>query len=457
MSQIPIDPTVDWLQMVLGTIVALMREELGRPYPNFENPNDSVAAILLNMAMYGKTAEHMRQWLQQQPEWIEKHQTPKIPDIGTGVSSAIVGGRWRSSGPRLVNDNGFLHWKLVTAFDAPRLAVQNRWDVLKAYAAWTRSVGGNGWRGFMNWKVTGFDFRNVPEYLAAQHRLLEFTRDEGLMFLGTAICDQIPEGLNTQQDFMDSIFGLFNEFDHTIGECANEPYNGNSEFPSLFNRSSSWGNLLVARGMCRPDADPSLPDPHNRPYTPSLGFTTYQNGRSADWYRKAGKDGMEIRATTHDACINNETMGAAESMQPGRRSNRVVEFKAAGGGAGLFTSGITGHGDSETMQKCRVPGPIETSCIKAMFDALDMIPIDAPLWTYTRYGPGHPSEPMPVAMDPNDNPDETNSRVHAMVGPGVAAVVNYNAAIAGREGWVAQPANGWRITKQDGPIVLCER
>jgi hypothetical protein len=159
---------------------------------------------------------------------------------------------------------------------------------------------------------------------------------------------------------------------------------------------------------------------------------------------------------TGDATINNETMGAAEIGVPGRRSNRPIEFQAAGGGAGLFTSGITGHGDSLTMQRCIPPGPTETSCIKALFDSLEFVPIDAPDWIYTRYGPGHPPEPMPVQMDPADA-DETVSRMHAKVGPNQASAVNYNAAIPGREGWKAVAANGWRIVEQRGPVVLCER
>jgi hypothetical protein len=74
-----------------------------------------------------------------------------------------------------------------------------------------------------------------------------------------------------------------------------------------------------------------------------------------------------------------------------------------------------------------VPGPIESACIQALFDSLELVPIDAPTWTYTRYGPAHPATPMPVALDPADTDD--TSRMHAMVGPSQAAAVNYNAAL----------------------------
>jgi hypothetical protein len=492
MATIPVDPTPATLQMFLGTILALMREELGR-VPDFENPADQVGAILLSMALQGKVVDDLRAWLRQQPEWHTAHQpkpkpqpkpappppdpAPKPPPAPTPApkpkpdtkpkppvaeAGPVLNGRLHVDGPRLFDAAGPWRWKLVTAFDAQRLMIRGESAQLSAYADWTRSVGGNGWRVFLNWVVSGLDFRQVPTYDDDLRRLCDFTRKKQLRLLGTAICDQSPPGLTAQQDFLGRVFTILAEYDHTIGECANEPYNGNSELPTKFTRT--WPEtLLVARGMCRPDADPAdMTDAHARPYLPSFGFTTYQNGRSDDWFRKVGKDGMEIRNGvlkaedgTHDACINNETMGAAETMQPGRRSNRPVEFKAAGAAAGLFTSGVTGHGDSETMQRCVVPGPIESECIRTMFASLDLVPVDAPTWIYTRYGPAHPAEPMPVALDPADSDD--TSRMHGMVGPKQAAAVNYNAALPGREGWVAVAANGWRLVRQDGPVAICER
>jgi len=460
MPTIAVDPSVANLQMFLGTIQAILTQQLGR-MPDFENKDDTIGAVLLNMALNGKTGADLLAFVQQTDEWHARHDQKPQPSpspITPPATGPEIRGRLHVDGPRLFDTAGPWRWKIVTAFDAQRLMIGNQTTQLTNYAAWTRSVGGNGWRVFLNWKVSGLDFRQVPTYFDDLRRLCQFTAAQRLRLLGTAIADQIPGGLSAQQDFLGRAFSVLAEFDHTIGECANEPYNGNSELPTQFTRT--WPNtILVARGMCRPNAAPNPADPHSTPYIPSLGFTTYQNSRDPDWFRKVGKDGFEIRGGfegfpgSHDACVNNEPMGAAETMQPGRRSNRPVEFKAAGGGAGLFTSGVTGHGDGDTMQRCMVPGPVETSCIKALFDSLEMVPIDAPTWSYTRYGPAHPNVPMPIALDPRDS-DET-SRMHAMVGPGVAAAVNYNSALPGRDDWQAVAANGWRIVKQDGPVVLC--
>lgn len=68
MPEIPTDPSIDNLQMYLGTIVALLREELGRESADFENPEDNVAAVMLSMALYGATGEDLQRWLAAQPE-----------------------------------------------------------------------------------------------------------------------------------------------------------------------------------------------------------------------------------------------------------------------------------------------------------------------------------------------------------------------------------------------------
>lgn len=392
---------------------------------------------------------------------------PPLPVPPNGGGDQLRG-RLRSenngSGPRLIDDIGPFKWKFVTAFDALRLVTtkkQSDIDKLRAYCAWVRSVNGNGLRVFLNWNVSKLDFRLVPDFFACLQTLGEITHDEHLRLLGTAICDQIPDGLTAQQDFLDKAFQVLNRFEHTIGECANEPYNNNSVLPSLFKRSSLWGNLTVARGMCSPDANPASGNPNDKPYLPSLGWTTYQTGRSDDWYRKVGKDGMEIRngvLTTadgsHDGTINNEMMGAAETYQTGRRSNRPDEFFMAGVAAAMFNSGATGHGDSTTMQLCNIPGPTETECIRQLFRGVDIVPVGSPTWEYARYGVNHPPAPMPVEPDPIDGDD---SRIHSMINGSVAVSINYRFLLDGHGSWKPQGINDWRTEFQDGPFVQSKR
>jgi hypothetical protein len=117
----------------------------------------------------------------------------------------------------------------------------------------------------------------------------------------------------------------------------------------------------------------------------------------------------------------------------------------------MFTSGITGHGDSLTMQRCVIPGPIETECIRQLFRGVDAAPLEAPLWTYARYGPANPGVPMPVHVPAGET--EASARLHAMVGPSTAVTVNYHALF----GWEPVGANGWTVAHTDGPLVICTR
>jgi hypothetical protein len=352
---------------------------------------------------------------------------------------------------------------MATAFDALRLLITGGEAQLRQYLAWVISIKGNGVRVFGNWKVTGLDFRQVPDYMGWVRKLCVLTRALGLRVEFCAVCDYIPEGLAAQQQVIDALAAVLAEFDHAVLTFGNEPYQ-NMENPEKITLPNAPG-LLMSRGMCNPN------DPNALPYLPSAGFTVYQTVRSDDWMRKVGKDGLEIRGGfggtrpdgtvvsfpgTRDACINTEMIGAAETYQPGRRSNRPDEFFMAGIAAAMFTSGATAHGDSLTMQHCVVPGPIEAKCAAELFRGIDLVPIDAPTWNYARYGPAHPPFPMPVEPDPIDG-DGDEVRMHAMIGPTQAVSIDYRYLLQGHDAWKPKGINGWRTVLQDGPYVLSER
>lgn len=382
-----------------------------------------------------------------------------LPPLVKLIVGPAILGRLRVVGPLLHDDAGPYTLKPCTGFDAKRLFDAGGLPQLRAYCAWIRDVGGNAVRVFMRgWRVTGWDPGGVD--INALTDFCLFLRDERLRLIGTCICDDIPVGASAQIRDVEAIADVFATFDHCVGETMNEPYNGNGEFATVMHDVQRAG-LLWARGMCRPDADPNdFGDPHNRPYTPSLGVTTYQSGRSMaddpamdDWMRKVGKDGYEIRTGfTRDFAWNNEMLGAAETRQRGRRSNDPRQFFMAGVAAGLFEKAITGHGDSETMQRCVVPGPVETACIRELFRGVDFVPALAPTWRYARRGPSNPGVPMPVEEDTADN----DERMHAMVGDAEAVACNYGHLRPGHaSAWHPRGINGWRVDVQDGPYTHC--
>lgn len=446
----------------IATADAIFRDELRRPPALHLDP--AGLASLLQIAAQGGTAEDMVAAVRQSPEWqaLQAAAPPISPPSaleGPSIAGALRGEQ-QGRGPRLVDDVGPWRWKMATAFDALRLVTTGDFARLRDYCAWVVGIGGNGLRVFGNWAVTGLNFTQVPDYFGHLRSLCLLTRDYGLRMEFCAVCDHIPLGFGAQQQFIQQVADVLAAFDHVVLTLGNEPYQ-NMENPERF-AIPQTAHLLVSRGMCNPN------DPDARPYLPSAGFTTYQTVRSADWMRKVGKDGWEIRngfggdAThppfpgTKDACINTEMIGAAETYQQGRRSNDPREFFMAGVAAAMFTSGATMHGDSQTMQWCNVPGPIEAECARQLFRGIDLVPIDAPTWAYARYGPSHPPVPMPVEPDPIDG-DGDEVRIHAMVGPTRAVAINYRYLLPGHDAWKPQGSNGWRTIGQDGPCVLSGR
>ena len=268
-----------------------------------------------------------------------------------------------------------------------------------------------------------------------------------------AVCDYIPPTLSEEQTFIDNVSAVCAQFEHVCVTFGNEPYQ-NMMNPERI--EPPFIDMPMSRGMCNPN------DPFSLPYLPSAGFTSYQTVRSDDWMRKVGKDGLEIHdgftgfPGTHDATVNTEAMGAAETYQPGRRSNRPDEFFMAGVAAAMFTSGMTAHGDSWTMQRCSIPGTTEAECVRQCFRGIDSVPIDAPIWNYARYGPAAPPWPMPCEPDPIDG-DSDQVRMHAKIGNREAVTVNYRYLLEGHDAWKPKGINGWTTVRQEGSMVLSAR
>lgn len=335
--------------------------------------------------------------------------------------------------------NAIARIKYATGFDAPRLVHVKDWARLRTYAAWVRSVNGNGLRMFGNWIRTGFDYRNISDYFTRViPDLNSFMRDEGLGGEFVCICDNIPSDPQKQTDFINRCRDTLADF--LLVAEANEPWK-NGYDPQAH---SYPAGRLMTKGAPEAGTWPW-------PYVPTRGFTVHHSPRSDDWARKCGKDSYEIRGTTRDAVFDEEPPGFAEYLKPWSRVNNPDEAFIAGVGAGMFSPGMVAHGDGDTMQLCNVPGPIESECVRRCFEGVDFSAPEAPTWLYGRYGPDAPGIPMPVAEDLG--PGKLTDHQHAMIGPGRAVFCNYYPSA----GWRAVGVNGWRVVKQDYGAVLCER
>lgn len=338
-------------------------------------------------------------------------------------------------------DNAIYSLKWVTGFDAVRRVHLKEFDQLRLFTAWARTVGANGLRMFGGWSRTGFDYRNIPDYFTRViPDLNSFLKDEGLGGEFVCICDSIPGNMNQQTDFINRCRETVADF--LIVAEANEPWK-NGYDPQAHTYPSG---RLMTKGAPEAGTWPW-------PYVPTRGVTVHHSPRDEQWARKCGKDSYEIRGTTQDAVFDEEPPGFAEVLKPWSRVNDPRHAFAAGVGARMFSPGMVAHGDTDTMQMCNVPGPIETECTRRCFEGIDFVPAEAPTWLYARYGPSNPGVPMPVEDDIYPAPGRLTDHMHAMIGPSRAVVCNYYPS----NGWVAKGANGWRVVTQDDGAVLCER
>lgn len=334
-------------------------------------------------------------------------------------------------------------WKLVTAFDGFRRFSRGELAALKAYAAWTRSVGGNGWRVFGNWSRTGFDYRKEADYFQQLVSFAHFLADEGLKGEFVCVTDGIPSSETEQRNFLGTCADILAGFPWMFDQKVNEGYKNGMTEPQKY--TVQRDGLLVSNGAAAQDAPL---------YLPSAGYTTIHPPRSDDWARKCGKDAYETYRESHDPVVPDEPKGFWEKdEESGSRTGNTLHAFSAGLGAGLFCPGITAHGDSNTMQLCEVPGPRESKCVSEEFRGVDLIPLDAPNWQYARYGENNPGIPMPIEDDGPPSGIRLTDHMHAMINGGQAVVCNYYPS----PNWVAKPANGWRIVEQDGSFVRCER
>ncbi len=336
---------------------------------------------------------------------------------GPGISGTV-----RVEGNRFFDANGPIRPIFVTGFDLPRLNVtgESRFD---RYLDWVTRIGANGVRMFGNWIVTDFDYRNVEDYFPHLDTCFYRLTVRGLAGEFTALCDCQPSRLNItpdqQRSFLNDACALVESYPQVILEGWNEGWNN--------------GAIDMRRPVTRALLAYSAPETFRQPHEPTWGYSTIHQPRDDEWYRKVGKDcGIDAQEVNHDAILVNEPMKQSIDGDP-------ANWTRAGYNVAMFCAGVVIHGNSDTMQRCIVPGKDEEACVRAMLDAAKSVPIDAPTWRYTRNG----LSGMPVS--------NTEGRVYAKVDDagGRACVLNmYD------DDWTPHVQDGWKIATHDGPY--CE-
>jgi hypothetical protein len=335
-------------------------------------------------------------------------------------------------------DGTIWKYRMVTAFTAFQDFLNGDHAKLDAYAAWTRSVGCNGWRIFYTWQITNFDPRHYG-WTVFNDALLDFRAwmdAQGLYSHNTVLCDQVPGSpvampRSDQGTLLDIVR---NAMQGRLVEEMNESWqNGGSGafgaewFRGTFGTRSSWQD-----GGVPTDAG-SL-----------LDWTTEHTPRDAEWPRK-GKNMLETSVQgigtfppTKLPAVGGEPMGIHEVDVAGSRTANASDVADYYAVAELFSAGACLHGDGSTLQRCNLPGPNAQKCAEWAKAAREAIPADAQLGAYTRGG---------LDDCPIEHSDSKALRTFGMLQGNRGTVVVVRPA----GDWRPVARNGWRIDSVGGP------
>lgn len=251
----------------------------------------------------------------------------------------------------------------------------------------------------------------------------------GLRVEFTALADAqilMPEA-NAQAVFLSRVISALPET--AFLEICNEPFKNGCDVKTLLGTFKD--TVIVASGDYTWEA-------------PIIGkYQTVHEDRGDEWPRKSRLD--EWYDKVRVPVVWDEPIGADEINQPGRRSNSVSDFFDLCAGSALHGAGLTFHSTNGLLSL--VWGSIQHQAAVACYDAMKMVPVEAPLWSYTRGG---------LSDNPLQHDDAIALRTWCQLGPGraVCSVVRPSAS------WQAIAVNGWRIVEQKGPngrLVFLER
>lgn len=195
--------------------------------------------------------------------------------------------------------------------------------------------------------------------------------------------------------------------------------------------------------------------PEGTTAVPTLDFGTHHPDRGDEWPRFCRAldevckgwgwpDGTSF-AGLHVPMVGDEPMGAAETDQPGRRSNVPSDFREYANGCALMGAGATFHSDDGIDSV--VWGPKQRECALAFFAGLSYVPVECQLAPYQRGGAGGGSGVgnMPIVhYDLNENTDPGALRSYAKLDKdGNEYALAIRATVPD-----LVPRDGWRLVEQ---------
>ena len=244
-----------------------------------------------------------------------------------------------------------------------------------------------------------------------------------------------------QQAFLDKVAPVLAAHWNAIGELGNEcSHKINRVDRGAFTRPA--GSVLWSRGSGQAD---------EVPFVPPWDHVTDHPGRPDDWPRRL--PARDIRSTDgapwgiHTAAIENEPMGAADTNQPGRRSDSPADFCHFAAHAGMNSNGACFHADVGLQTTLLTP--IQAQLGAAFFAGLHFAPPDAQLWPYRRGGLSGPSAPLIAHSDRYNDAGVEVDRAGSLRTFCKESPTGDGYSVAIRPGvlWLPEPLDGRRIVE----------
>jgi hypothetical protein len=267
----------------------------------------------------------------------------------------------RISGTRFLNHDGSVfQWRGISAFRLLEFVAHGREAEAEAYLRWAASKTLTVVRVFA--MADGIFQLSPEEGLKALPRLLEIARRHGLYvevvaFTGTSVIKV------DRAAFVKSIATICARHPNALLELANEP--GHPTQAAEMHEPAHLQSLLP---LVPKEVPVALGSVEYHDGFAAGRYVTWHSPRGSDWVRQV-EEGVALLRKFKKPVINDEPIGAADAVVPGRRDNDPARFRAAARAMRRAGIGATFHYDGGIQT--RLPTKVESACLDAWLEGLD--------------------------------------------------------------------------------------
>ena len=256
-------------------------------------------------------------------------------------------------------DGSAFQWRGISAFRLLEFVAHGREAEAETYLRWAASKKLTIVRVFA--MADGIFQLSPEEGLRALPHLLEIARRNGLYvevvaFTGTSVIKV------DRAAFVKNIAAICARHPNALLELANEPGH-----PTQAAEMHDPGHLQSLLRLVPAEVPVALGSVEYHDGFAAGTYVTWHSPRGSDWVRRV-EEGAALLKKFKKPVINDEPIGAADAVVPGRRDNDPARFRAAARAMRRAGLGATFHYDGGIQT--RLPTKVETACLDAWLAGL---------------------------------------------------------------------------------------